>query len=84
MTLAFKLYIAIGKMDTCDVIQGNQPEVEHVTFQFLILLKCSFAEVHFTETLSESDLWFQNYQQLKDSHNKRKQKKSIPFSGYIL
>ena len=31
----------------------------------------------------ESNHWFQSYEQLKDPQNNRKQKKFIPFSGYI-
>ena len=52
-------------------------------FQFSIWLKRSLEEEHFAETLPESDKWFQSYEQLKDYQNKRKQKKFIPFSGYI-
>ncbi len=46
----------------CD-LYGNQSEVEHVTFQFSIWLKCPFGAryIILLKTLTESDQWFINY-----------------------
>ncbi len=40
---------------------------------FLFWLKCLFGEVHFAENPSESDQWFQSYEQLTDSQNNTKE-----------
>ena len=64
----------------CDTNQWNQSEIEHVTFSVFYLIE---GEVHFAENPPESDQWFPSYEQLKGSQNNKKQKKFIPFTGWI-
>ena len=52
-------------------------------FHFSIWLTCSLGEVRFAENPTWIGPVFQSYEQLKYSQNNRKQKKFVPFSGYI-
>ena len=52
-------------------------------FSFLVHCSAHLERYILLKTPHESDHWFQSYEQLKDSQNNRKQRKLIPFSGYI-
>ncbi len=69
----------------CDAIYRNHSRKSNMWhFQFFISLKSSLGEVRFAENPTWIGPVVPKIKHLKDSQNNRKQKKNIPFSGYIL
>ncbi len=86
-TLHAKLQVSILKIWIESFVMRsrvNQSKVEHVSFSAFNLFEVNHLKRYILlKTPPESDQWFQNYEQLKDSQNNRNKRNSFLFWLYL-